>query len=207
MVTLGTLYVISAASGTGKTSLVKRLTETMENVMVSISYTTRPRRQGEKEEVDYHFVNEEKFKDMIRHDMFLEYARVYDRHFYGTSRPWVEEKLTSGMGVILEIDWQGAVQIRQKFPDCVSVYILPPNLQSLEDRLRARGKDDDDVIAFRMKHACQEMSHYVDYDYLVVNDDFDVALQDLQAIIQARRLTTSRQQMRYGQLLAQLLKR
>jgi len=201
---LGTLYIFSAPSGGGKTSLVTALLESTSNLEVSISYTTRPPRPGEHDNVDYHFVDEDKFKDLIKKNAFLEHAKVFD-NYYGTSQQWVEKKLKAGIDIILEIDWQGARQIRKKMPEAIGIFILPPSWDALEKRLRKRAQDTDAVIAKRMKEAKDEMSHYDEYDYLIVNDNFTKALADLNAIMRVRRLRLSVQQNEQATLLKELL--
>ena len=201
--TQGTLYIISAPSGAGKTSLVKQLIAEMTDVVVSVSHTTRPRRAVEVEGVDYHFVSVDAFKAMIAEQAFLEYAQVFD-NFYGTAQKTVEANLTAGQDVILEIDWQGAQQVRKMMP-CQSIFILPPSIEVLQQRLQNRGQDDKAVIARRMRDAVSEMRHYAEYDYLLVNDDFQQALAELKSIITASRLQRTSQQQRLKGLLAELL--
>ncbi len=201
-----TLYIISAPSGAGKTSLVKQLIATVEDLTVSVSHTTRPKRDGEVDGVDYHFVSQEIFKQMIAEGAFLEHAQVFD-NFYGTAQKTVQQNLDNGLDVILEIDWQGAEQVRKMMPDCQSIFILPPSIDVLEQRLRHRGQDDETVIARRMRDAVNEMSHYAEFDYLVVNDDFETALDELKSIIVSNRLTLSRQQIKLEGLLENLLAR
>ncbi|MDE1463579.1 guanylate kinase [Spartinivicinus poritis] len=201
---IGTLFIISAPSGAGKTSLVKALIETTGDVCVSVSHTTRPQRPGEQDGVNYHFVSVEQFQQMLNQSAFLESANVFG-NYYGTSQQWVEQQLTNGIDVILEIDWQGAQQVRELLPDAMSIFILPPSKAALQDRLEKRGQDDDGVINKRMAAAVDEMTHHVEYDYLVVNDDFDQALQQLQAIVIASRQQLTKQQMRHQQLLTELL--
>jgi guanylate kinase len=200
----GTLYIVSAPSGAGKTSLVRRLLETVGGIELSISYTTRAPRPGERDGVDYHFVDTETFRTMADQDLFLEHARVFD-NYYGTARPWVEERLRQGVDVLLEIDWQGARQVRRSWPDSVGIFILPPAAAVLEQRLQGRGQDSAEIIARRMLGARQEMEHYHEYDYLVVNDDFATALGELRCILQARRLRQPVQATRLQALLAALL--
>ncbi|WP_018232936.1 guanylate kinase [Thioalkalivibrio thiocyanodenitrificans] len=200
----GTLYIISAPSGAGKTSLVARLLETRENLTVSVSHTTRARRPGEQDGIHYHFTDAETFLAMIEDGAFLEHARVFDNH-YGTSRAAVQEQLDGGLDVILEIDWQGARQVRKLMPGCQSIFIVPPSRAALESRLRTRGQDSDQVIERRLGEAVKEIEHHVEYDYLVVNDDFDTALGDLQSIFRANRLTLRPQLERQRALLADLL--
>lgn len=182
----GTLYIISAPSGAGKTSLVKALVESTDDITVSVSHTTRPTRPGEIDGKHYHFSDVETFRGMIGDNAFLEHAEVFG-NFYGTSRSSVLEMMAQGVDVILEIDWQGAQQVRQKMPEAVSIFILPPSREELERRLRGRGTDSEEVIARRLAEAVTEMSHYQEFDYLVFNDDFDTALAQLRAVVIARR--------------------
>ncbi|UTW05625.1 guanylate kinase (plasmid) [Amphritea atlantica] len=201
---LGTLYVISAPSGAGKTSLVKALLNQDQRVCVSVSHTTRDMRPGETDGKDYNFVSMADFNAMIERKHFLEYAEVFTNK-YGTSRLWVEEQLQQGRDVILEIDWQGAQQIRKQMPECVSLFILPPSITELRQRLTGRGTDSEETISHRMSEALNEMRHYGEYQYLVINDDFDTALQELQAVFTARRLELTRQQQKYSTMLTELL--
>lgn len=200
----GNLYIVSAPSGAGKTSLVNALLPTLPSVKVSISHTTRAQRPGECDGVNYHFVGQETFQRMIGEGAFLEYAEVFG-NFYGTSQQWVRKTLATGCDVILEIDWQGAQQIRRLMPEALSIFILPPSRAALEQRLTQRGQDDADVIARRMAQAISEMSHYVEADYVVVNDVFETALEDLRSILIAGRLRLSRQSVRHQALLTELL--
>ena len=200
----GTLYIISAPSGAGKTSLVKQLKIEMDMLAVSVSHTTRAMRAGESNGVDYFFVSIDQFKDMIEHQAFLEHARVFD-NFYGTAQKTVEDNLAQGLDVILEIDWQGAQQIRQMLPESVSIFILPPSIEVLKRRLQNRGQDNAEVIDRRMRDAVTEMSHYPEFDYLIVNDDFATALNQLKSVIIANRLLQNRQQQVLAPLLEDLL--
>nr|VFK16996.1 MAG: guanylate kinase [Candidatus Kentron sp. LPFa]VFK32165.1 MAG: guanylate kinase [Candidatus Kentron sp. LPFa] len=200
----GILYIISAPSGAGKTSLVQALAAADPKVAISVSYTTRPPRPREEHGVHYHFVSEQAFRDMRAHDAFLEYAEVFGNH-YGTSGEWIGERLGEGLDIILEIDWQGARQAREKVPDCVSIFILPPSRDALRERLRDRRQDDDAVIAKRMREAKAESIHFDEFDYLIVNDDFHRALSDLQAILWAGRLRRFRQAKNHQPLIASLL--
>jgi guanylate kinase len=200
----GTLFIVSAPSGAGKTSLVKALIERCDQVMVSVSHTTRGIRPGEENGRDYHFVQESTFLEMLERADFLEHARVFG-NLYGTSSAWVEEQLQAGQDVILEIDWQGARQIRTHRPDAKAIFILPPSRDTLEQRLTSRGQDDAETIAGRLREAVQEMSHYVESDYVIVNRDFDTALEQLHAIVISTRLTTARQQVAQRGLLEDLL--
>jgi guanylate kinase len=197
----GTLFIISAPSGAGKTSLVNALVGSVDNLKVSVSHTTRPRRPGENHEVDYHFVAEERFQELVTHGAFLEYANVFGFH-YGTARDTVMRELRQGCDVLLEIDWQGARQIRSLMPEAVSIFIVPPSLEELERRLRLRDSDNEETIRRRMREATAEISHYDEYHYLVFNDDFHRALADLQAIVRASRLLLGAQQ---GRLARQIL--
>ncbi len=199
-----TLYVFSAPSGAGKTSLVKALLAEMEGIEVSVSHTTRSIRPGEQDGVDYHFISKDEFECMVEAGAFLEHAQVFD-NFYGTARSSIETRLAAGADVILEIDWQGARQVRTWKAEAVSVFILPPSRTALEDRLRGRAQDSEDIIARRMRDAVSEMSHYTEFDYLVINDQFRQALQDLQAIVSARRLRQAVQARHHAAMLAALL--
>lgn len=200
----GTLFIISAPSGAGKTSLVKALAEETENVLVSISHTTRPMRDSEMDGVNYHFVTKEQFMEMVGQNAFLEHANVFG-NFYGTSEAWVKEMLAKGKDVILEIDWQGAEQVRRLMPDCVSIFILPPSKDTLSDRLHGRGEDSEEVIAKRLAEAREEISHYAAYDYLIVNDVFFAAVSDIQSIIQVSRFRMGVQAESHQELLQELL--
>lgn len=200
----GTLYTVSAPSGAGKTSLLKALIPAIANTKVSISHTTRPQRPGETDGINYHFVTMDAFQQMLERGEFLESALVFGNR-YGTSQRWVEETLAEGIDVILEIDWQGAQQVRHLLPHTISIFILPPSRAALEQRLTGRGQDDAAVIARRMAAAVDEMTHYAEADYLVVNDDFDTALEELRAILLAGRLLLDKQQRRHLPLLTELL--
>ena len=201
---LGTLFVISAPSGDGKTSLVKALLEQTENIGVSVSHTTRVMREGEQDGVDYHFIDKDSFVAMVGEGAFLEHAQVFD-NYYGTAVANIEAKLKQGDDVILEIDWQGAAQVRKQLPYAVNIFILPPSQQALEERLRGRAQDSDEIIARRMRDAQNETSHYSEYDYLVVNDEFDNALIELKSIVLARRCRYGAQTQRLAPLLKELL--
>jgi guanylate kinase len=183
---------------------VKALRDGLDGFTVSISHTTRTQRSGEEHGRDYFFVSKAEFERMIETGAFLEYARVFDHH-YGTACATVEDALNAGRDVLLEIDWQGARQIRTIMPDCVSIFILPPSRKTLEERLTARGQDDPETIARRMRDAISEMSHYGEYDYLVVNDDFGQALTELRGIVIASRLQMPRQAEKHRDLIAGLL--
>jgi len=200
----GTLLIVSAPSGAGKTSLVKALRERIDGIVVSISHTTRGRRAGEVDGWDYFFVTRGAFDDMLERNAFLEWAQVFD-HTYGTARATVNEALNAGQDVLLEIDWQGAQQVRTLMPDCVSIFILPPSCLALAARLCERGRDSPEVIARRMQAAKAEMSHYAEYDYIIVNDRFDEALRQLSCIVIATRLRKARQTRALDGLLIELL--
>lgn len=178
----GRLFIIAAPSGTGKTSLVKALTEAMDNVLVSVSHTTRPKRPAEKDGENYFFIEQDQFDKMVAEQAFLEYARVFG-HSYGTSKAWILKQLQQGNDIILEIDWQGAAQVRALYPEAVSIFIMPPSLSVLRERLETRGQDAPEVIEGRLAKAEEEMSHRDTFDYSVVNDDFEQALQALKAIV------------------------
>ncbi len=201
---IGSLFIVSAPSGAGKTSLVAELVGSTDRIVASVSHTTRPARPGERDRVDYHFVDEPAFLKLVEAGGFLEHARVFDRH-YGTSRLWVEQQLAAGTDVILEIDWQGAGQVKRLIPDAIGIFIVPPSLTELQVRLRRRAQDSQEVIERRMREAVSEMAHYAAYDYLVVNEDFHKALADLQAIVRAARLRTEHQRERLGPRLTELL--
>lgn len=203
----GTLFIISAPSGAGKTSLIEALVAAVTDIYVSISYTTRPKRAGEMEGKDYHFVSRDTFQQMSQQAVFLEHAEVFG-NAYGTSENWVKEQLQNNQDVILEIDWQGAQQARKALSKDIhqtSIFILPPEKKTLLDRLQNRAQDNAEVIEKRMAQATRDMSHYVEYDYVVINDDFDRALLDLQAIVRAGRLRQERQSQENVRLLQELL--
>lgn len=202
----GRLFIVSAPSGAGKTSLLKALVESMEGLNVAVSHTTRQQRPGEIDGQHYHFVDAARFTAMVLAGEFLEYAEVFGNR-YGTARASVEGPLSEGRDVILEIDWQGARQVREVFNICTSIFILPPSRAALDSRLRGRGQDDDSVIEKRMAAAVSEASHYREYDYLVINDDFERALTDLCAIIAAERLRIGRQAARNRAMIDELLER
>ncbi len=200
----GTLFTVSAPSGAGKTSLVNKLVQSLDRVQVSVSHTTRLIRPGEREGVNYHFVSQTEFVDMLGRGDFLEHAQVFT-NYYGTSREWVEKTLDSGVDVILEIDWQGAAQVRRLVPDAMSVFILPPSRESLYARLTGRGQDAQAVIDARMAEAKNEISHYVESHYVLVNDVFEQALEEFKAIIIAERLKLIKQAQKHRDLLSSLL--
>ncbi|MEW5838332.1 MAG: guanylate kinase [Pseudomonadota bacterium] len=200
----GQLYIIAAPSGAGKTSLVKALHEHLSGLAVSVSHTTRARRPGEEDGVHYHFVDHAEFGRMVEEGGFLEHARVFD-NFYGTAQSSVEVNLAAGLDVILEIDWQGAQQVRRVFPEALGIFILPPAREVLETRLRNRGQDDVQVIARRMRDAVTEIQHYAEFDFLVINDVFEEALRELACIFRAQRLSFARSSVRHARLIKDLL--
>ena len=200
----GTLFVVSAPSGAGKTSLVRALLDRDPLLELSTSYTTRAPRPGEVDGEHYHFVDHARFEQMIAGDELVEYARVFD-NAYGTAEASLREVIDAGDDLLLEIDWQGARQVRERLPEAVSIFILPPSLTALESRLRGRGQDSDEVIARRMAQARDELSHFDEYDYLVVNDQFETALAELAAVVTAERLRLTRQQRRHATMLSELL--
>ncbi|MDS8548420.1 guanylate kinase, partial [Streptococcus pneumoniae] len=199
-----TLYIVSAPSGAGKTSLVNALIKEDRQIRVSVSHTTRAMRPGEQHGVNYHFVVHEEFKALIAQGDFLEHAEVFG-NFYGTSRSALQQTLDEGYDLILEIDWQGAQQVRRVMPDALSVFILPPSQQALRQRLDGRGQDSEEIIDGRMKEAVSEMVHYDEYDYVIINDDFNAALEDLKAVFRANRLVLRKQRQRNSGLLKELL--
>ncbi|WP_313646899.1 guanylate kinase [Pseudomonas sp.] len=202
--TSGTLYIVSAPSGAGKTSLVTALIEADPRVSVSVSHTTRVMRPGEQHGVNYHFVSHDAFEELIAQGDFLEHAEVFG-NFYGTSRSALQHVLDQGNDLILEIDWQGAQQVRALMPEALSVFILPPSQQALRARLDGRGQDSEEIIAGRMREAVSEMVHYDEYDYVIINDDFALALDELKSVFVANRLLLKKQQQRHSQLLEELL--
>ena len=199
----GTLFIVTAPSGAGKTSLVKALIERQQQLRVSVSHTTRAKRPGEEGGVNYHFVGEADFMEMLRTGSFFESALVYGNH-YGTSQLWVNQQLDAGLDVILEIDWQGAVQVRNLDPKACSIFILPPSLKTLKIRLLNRAQDDAETIEKRMSEAVAEISHVAEANFVVINDDFDTALEDLCAIIRSCRLTMKYQETNRAALFASL---
>ncbi len=198
----GTLYVVAAPSGTGKTTLVKALIDSLPEITVSISHTTRPRRPAEIDGVNYYFISEDEFQRMIDHHDFLEYATVFNYH-YGTSKSWVEKTLAQGIDVILEIDWQGCDQIQRLFPDCISIFILPPSLKDLAKRLRDRAQDSGEVIQQRLSDARETVSRIHHFNYVVMNADFETAVHDLRTIVEGNRLLQKNQPINLNQLLAE----
>lgn len=202
----GTLFIISAPSGAGKSSLIKAyLTQSNPHpAIVSVSHTTRAPRQGENDGEHYHFVEKHQFEDLIKQNAFVEYATVFG-NYYGTSKATINESLTQGINVFLDIDWQGARQVREIMPDAKSIFILPPSITELEKRLFKRGQDSHDVIEKRMQKARSEMSHYNEYDYIIINDDFNTSVQQLSAIIIAESLNTKKQISDNKNIINQLL--
>jgi guanylate kinase len=200
----GCLFTVSAPSGAGKTSLVKALLEHDAKLQVSVSHTTRPMRPGEKDGLNYHFVSQSDFAAVREQGGFIECAEVFG-NWYGTSKAWVQAMLESGSDIILEIDWQGAEQIKAWWPATCAIFIFPPSHATLKQRLIGRGQDSPDVIQRRLSEAELEMQHYTLSDYLVINDDFNVALQDLQSIVQAERLRTTRQTQLQRPLMCDLI--
>jgi guanylate kinase len=200
----GTLFTVSAPSGAGKTSLVKALLARDSRIQVSVSHTTRTMRPGEVDGGDYCFVDHHTFEAMVTEDAFLEHAKVFE-NYYGTSKSWVEQALSAGTDVILEIDWQGAQQVRRLMPEAQGIFILPPSREALRERLQGRGQDDEEVIERRMREAISEMSHYTESQWLIINDDFEVALQELHSVIGAQRLQTLQQKYHFSSLLDELL--
>ena len=199
----GSLFIISAPSGAGKTSLVHALLANNPQINLSVSYTTRPPREGEVDGVAYHFVSREDFLVMAGNGEFLESAEVYG-NLYGTSQNWISQENARDRDILLEIDWQGATQVRRLFPQCISIFILPPSLDALEQRLRGRGKDNDEVIAKRMAAVRDDVAHVAEFDYVIINDDLNEALRELNAVVLAARLRGSSQLARHQNLINQL---
>ena len=202
---LGKLFIITAPSGAGKTTLVHELASQDKNLCVSVSHTTRPARAGEENGVNYHFIEKSEFTTRLSEGDFLESAEVYGYH-YGTSQLWVSEQLNKGLDVILEIDWQGAQQIRKLYPDTCSIFILPPSIEALTERLTERAQDDSETIDNRMQQAKGVMEHVAEANFVVVNDDFQTALQDIRAIIRSQRLMVTSQQSNLSDLLSSLIR-
>lgn len=201
----GNLFVVSAPSGAGKTSLVNALLGINKSIDLSVSYTSRTARPGEVDGQDYHFVSRETFLEMVKRCDFVESAEVYG-NLYGTSQSWISKEVNSGRDILLEIDWQGAAQVRNKFPDCISIFILPPSLQALQTRLTGRKQDSAEVIATRLQAAQDDIAHVAEFDYVIINDILDVALQQLNAIVVATGLRRERQLARQANLINQLQK-
>ena len=200
----GNLFTVSAPSGAGKTSLVSALVEKMGGLRLSVSHTTRPQRSGEQNGVNYNFVSTTEFQEMVARSDFLEHAEVFG-NLYGTSESWVRSALGNGNDVILEIDWQGAAQIRKQIPETSGIFILPPSQEVLRHRLQGRGQDSNEVIEQRMAQARDEISHYAEAEYLVVNDDFETALDELEAIISSSRAKIANRSQEYANLITELL--
>ena len=200
----GTLFTVAAPSGAGKTSLVKALVSSIESLTVSVSYTTRPCRPGEKNGVNYHFVSDSEFEELVKKNAFLEHAKVFGYH-YGTSAEWVEDALQQGKDIILEIDWQGVAQIKQLFPRSVRIFILPPSIAALKERLATRGQDEIEVINHRVAKAKGEIVHYAESDFLVVNDDFELTLEALKMVVESRELPTLQDKDKNQALAKQLI--
>lgn len=200
----GSLFIITAASGTGKTSLVKQLLATTNDLTVSVSHTTRAPRPGESDGQHYHFTSVEKFVSAINDSQFLEHAEVFG-NYYGTSESSVRAQLQAGVDVILEIDWQGALQVKKIFTEATMIFILPPSIATLRQRLSTRAQDSLEVIEKRLAGAVTEMAQYVNFDFVIINDNFEVALTELKAIIVADRQTLKRQQQRYHRTISTLL--
>lgn len=200
----GTLFIVSAPSGTGKTSLVNALVRDTNHLKLSISHTTRQARPKEIDGYNYHFISVDKFKQMELAGVFMESANVFGNH-YGTSQETVQKMLDEGHDVVLEIDWQGAEQIKKRFPSAISIFILPPSIQALRDRLENRGQDSKQVIDTRMEKAIAELKHYHKADFIVINDDFEEALKSLKAIIKSNRMSTAKQEIINHRLIQQLI--
>jgi guanylate kinase len=200
----GSLFIVAAPSGGGKTSLVKKLIQELPAIEVSISHTTREMRPGENEAIDYFFINEPQFMEMVESGAFVEHACVFN-NYYGTSVQQIETRLHAGIDVVLDIDWQGAQQIKKIFADAVGIFVVPPSLEVLKNRLKTRQRDNDEVIHERMLRAQDELSHFPEFDYLIVNDDFNKAAAELQAIVVAHRLRIARQTQQQRKLLSFLL--
>ncbi len=201
---IGCLFIVAAPSGGGKTSLVHQLVQDVDKIQISISHTTRQKRPGEEDGVHYFFVEDTDFEQMIKNHEFIEYARVFD-HLYGTSVKQINQRLQQGIDIVLDIDWQGAQQIKHLYPDAVSIFVLPPSLEVLHERLKNRQQDTDHVILNRMLRAQDEMNHYHEFDYLIINDDFAKAAFELTVIVRAERLKMLRQQVRQRHLLTCLM--
>ena len=199
----GTLYIISAPSGAGKTSMIAKLLETLDDAEMAVSHTTRPAREGEVDGKHYYFISADEFLNDVHEDKFLEHANVFGNH-YGTSKAAVDVLLEKGVDVILEIDWQGAQQVRELMPEALSIFILPPSKEELEKRLRGRGTDSDEVIAKRLGQSCDDIKHYNEFDYVVINDDFEISVKQLNSVFHANRATLKKQQKKNQTLLDEL---
>lgn len=202
----GTLFIVSAPSGAGKSSLIKALLDAnpSSDMKVSVSHTTRAARPGEIDGIHYHYIPVAEFKQQIENNDFFEWAEVFG-NYYGTSRVMIEKTLEQGVDIFLDIDWQGARQIKQQMPDARGIFIMPPSREELERRLNSRGQDSDEIIAKRMAEAQSEMSHYHEYDYLIINDDFATALEDLHAIVRSERLASAKQAAKNNVIMKDLL--
>ena len=198
------LFIVSAPSGAGKTSLLRELLSQDQGLSLSVSHTTRAMRPGEENGVHYHFVEVPAFQELVGQGAFIEHAQVFD-NYYGTSEAAVRDQLAAGQDVVVEIDWQGARQVRKRFPEAVSIFVAPPSIEALRERLSGRGQDSEEIIDRRMRDAQAELSHYPEYDYLVINDDFALALQELGEIVRAERLRESRQAIRHAAALSDML--
>ncbi|MFA5826219.1 MAG: guanylate kinase [Gallionellaceae bacterium] len=201
----GNLFIVSAPSGAGKTSLVTALLNINKQIDLSVSYTTRAPRPGETNGVDYHFVTREQFTEMAKRGDFLESAEVYG-NYYGTSQSWISQENGKGKDILLEIDWQGAAQVRSKFPDSIGIFILPPSFEALESRLHGRKQDSAEIISKRLQAAREDISHVAEFDYVIINDQLDVALHQLNAVVVAAGLRRNRQLTRQANLINQLQK-
>jgi guanylate kinase len=201
--TTGNLFIVAAPSGAGKTSLVRELLAADAGIQLSISYTTRAPRPGEVDGQHYHFVSRETFEQMLERGDFLESAEVYG-NFYGTSQPWIDASRQTGKNILLEIDWQGAAQVRRLIPEAIGIFILPPSVEALRQRLTGRGQDAEEVIDRRVAAAREDISHVGEFDYVIINDDFNAAQQDLLAAVRAQRLRVAVQLERHGALIASL---
>lgn len=199
----GNLFIVSAPSGAGKTSLVQALLNINPQIDLSVSYTTRNPRPGERDGHDYHFVSRETFLAMAERGEFLESAEVYG-NLYGSSQTWISQEIQRGRAILLEIDWQGAAQIRRIFPDCISIFILPPSLEALEQRLRGRGKDDEKVITKRLAAVSEDVAHVAEFDYVIINDNLNEALRELNAVVLSAKLGRAKQLIRHQALINQL---
>lgn len=202
---IGNLYIISAPSGAGKTSLISKLMQQDKGINVAVSHTTRPARRGEEDGKHYHFIAKDRFKRKIAQAQFLEYAKVFG-HYYGTANQSIDVQLKSDQDVILEIDWQGAQQVRQLREDAISIFILPPSVDALKQRLSARKQDSQAVIKTRLQQACDDMCYYKEFDFIVINDVFDEAVQDLASIFKSQRMLLAKQQQRHQAFLATVTK-
>ncbi|MDR2711418.1 MAG: guanylate kinase [Burkholderiales bacterium] len=203
-VATGCLFVLAAPSGAGKTSLVNALLDSEPGIRLSVSYTTRPPRPGEEDGIHYHFVDDARFQELRAAGEFLEDAQVYG-HWYATSAAWIKQQVDAGQDVLLEIDWQGAAQVRALFPDSVQIFVLPPSLATLRERLEKRGQDTPEVITRRLASVQEEFRHYVDFDYVIINQTFAHAVDDLAAVVRAARLRAPRQRWRQARLLRELM--